>query len=130
MTGKENEILPTFTLAIPFSAQKQACGPEARALRGKSIGGKKNPLEDPFVLPQNGAGPSGARPSVPTSESAGSWRKNGLPARPKKRGAPHDFFAKCPCFRAGQRLKFNRLWAYLAKSGAGQGMKCGVRNSE
>jgi len=32
------KILPTFTFAIPFSAENQACGPEARALRGKSIG--------------------------------------------------------------------------------------------
>jgi hypothetical protein len=24
--------------AVPFSAKKQACGPEARALHGKSIG--------------------------------------------------------------------------------------------
>jgi hypothetical protein len=30
--------LPILTFAIPFSAKKQACGPEARALRGKSIG--------------------------------------------------------------------------------------------
>jgi hypothetical protein len=28
----------TFTFAVPFSARKQACGPEARALREKSIG--------------------------------------------------------------------------------------------
>jgi hypothetical protein len=34
----EKFSLPTFTLAIAFSAKKQACGPEARALRGKSIG--------------------------------------------------------------------------------------------
>jgi hypothetical protein len=33
--------LVTFTFAIPFSAPKQACGPEARALHGKSIGGEK-----------------------------------------------------------------------------------------
>jgi hypothetical protein len=59
-----------------FPAKKQACGPEARALRGKSIGGKRNPIEDPTVLPQNEAGPSGAplavesyRPGVPTWES-------------------------------------------------------------
>jgi hypothetical protein len=30
--------LPAFTLAIAFSAKKQACGPEARAVRAKSIG--------------------------------------------------------------------------------------------
>ena len=62
--------LPTFTFAILFPAKKQACGPEARALRGKSIGGKRNPIEDPTVLPQNEAGPSGAPPGAPTSESA------------------------------------------------------------
>jgi hypothetical protein len=64
--GKSGKIaLPTFTFAILFPAKKQACGPESRALRGKSIGGKRNPIEDPTVLPQNEAGPSGA----PTSES-------------------------------------------------------------
>jgi hypothetical protein len=30
--------LPTFTFVMPFSSQKQACGPEARALCAKSIG--------------------------------------------------------------------------------------------
>jgi hypothetical protein len=34
----EKFSLPTFTFALAFSAKKQACGPEARALRGKSIG--------------------------------------------------------------------------------------------
>jgi hypothetical protein len=38
-------------LAIPFSAKKQACGPEGRALRGKSIGGKRIPSGDQPVLP-------------------------------------------------------------------------------
>jgi hypothetical protein len=33
----EQKPLPTSPLAVPFSAKKQACGPEARALRGKSI---------------------------------------------------------------------------------------------
>jgi hypothetical protein len=51
--------LPTFTFTILFLGKKQACGPEARALRGKNIGGKGNPLGDPPVLPQNEAGPSG-----------------------------------------------------------------------
>jgi hypothetical protein len=46
-------------IAILFPAEKQACGPEARALRGKSIGGKRNPIEDPTVVPQNEAGPIG-----------------------------------------------------------------------
>ena len=31
-------FLAPLTFAVPFSAKKQACGPEARALRGKSIG--------------------------------------------------------------------------------------------
>jgi hypothetical protein len=30
--------LPLFTFSISFSAKRQACGPEARALRAKSIG--------------------------------------------------------------------------------------------
>jgi hypothetical protein len=42
-----------------LSAKKQACGPEARALRGKSIGGKRNPSGDHPVLPQSEAGLSG-----------------------------------------------------------------------
>jgi hypothetical protein len=57
--------LVTFTFAILFPAKEQACGPKARALRGRSIGGKRNPIEDPTLLPQNEAGPSGS----PTSES-------------------------------------------------------------
>ncbi len=36
--ARENRPLPTFTLAIVFSAKKEACGPKARALRAKSIG--------------------------------------------------------------------------------------------
>jgi hypothetical protein len=39
-----------------FSLKKQACGREARALRGKSIGGKRNTCGDHPVLPQNVAG--------------------------------------------------------------------------
>jgi hypothetical protein len=123
----EQKSLPPFTFAVPFFAKKQACGPEGRALRGKSIGGKKNPFGGSFVLPQNEAGPSGARSrasrDAPTSESAGSWRKNGLPARPKKRGAPYGFCAQRPSLRAGQGLKFNRLYPYLAKSESGQEQK-------
>jgi len=40
-------FLPPFTFAILFPVGKQACGPEARALRGKSIGGKSIPPGDP-----------------------------------------------------------------------------------
>jgi hypothetical protein len=117
--------LPTFTFGSPFCAPKQACGPEASALRGKSIGGEKILPGDPAWLPQNGAGRSGARPGAPTSENPCSRRKNGLPARPKKRGVPHDFCAQCPCFWAGHGLKFNRLYTHLEKSEGGQ-----VRNKE
>jgi hypothetical protein len=53
--------LSTFTFVPFFSAKKQACGPEGRALRVKSIGGKRKPSEDLIVLPQSQAGPSGAR---------------------------------------------------------------------
>jgi hypothetical protein len=51
--------LAPFTFEIAFSSKNQACGPETRAFRGKSIGGKKLSPGDPPVLPQNGAGPSG-----------------------------------------------------------------------
>ena len=61
-------ILPTFTFAVPFSAKKQACGPEARVLRGKSIGGKRILPGDPPVLPKNEAGPPVARPGAPTTD--------------------------------------------------------------
>jgi len=50
--------MTTFTFALPFSAKKQACGPEARALREKSIGGKRIQSGDAPVLPQSEAGPS------------------------------------------------------------------------
>jgi hypothetical protein len=33
---------------------------------------------------------------------------------------PHGFFAQCPCFRAGQGLKFNKPYAYFLKSEGGQ----------
>ena len=51
--------LSPFPFAILFPVEKQACGPEARALRGKSIGGKRIFSGDPPVLPQTEAGPSG-----------------------------------------------------------------------
>jgi hypothetical protein len=46
-------------IAIAVSAKKKTCGPEARALRGKSIGGKRIAVGDPIGFPQNGAGLSG-----------------------------------------------------------------------
>ena len=65
----KSKALPPFTF---FSADEQACGPEARALRGKSIGGKRNPAGDPIGFPQNEAGLSGARSrssrDAPTTE--------------------------------------------------------------
>ena len=115
--------LPTFTFGGPLFSPKQACGPEARAWCGKSIGGEKILCGDPASLPQNGAGCSGARPGAPTSGNPCSQKKNDLPARPKKRSGPHDFCAPCPCFRAGHGLKFNRLDAYLGKSEGGQVFK-------
>jgi len=41
------------------SAKRLSCGREARVLRGKSIGGTRNPPGDPALLPQNVAGLSG-----------------------------------------------------------------------
>jgi len=56
-------------------------------LRGKSIGGERNPPGDPAWLPQNGAGRSGARSrearDAPTSEKICSQRKNDLPGGPR-----------------------------------------------
>ena len=75
--------LALFAFSILPLWQKQACGPEGRALRAKSIGGKGIPPGDPPGLPQ--AGPSGARPAAPTRQYLSSWEKNGLPARPRKR---------------------------------------------
>jgi len=63
---KKKKILAPFTFF--FSAKKQACGPEGRALRAKSIGGKRNPAGDPIMFPQNEASPSGARPGAPTTD--------------------------------------------------------------
>jgi len=60
---------PTSVFQIPFSSPKQACDPEARALRGKSIGRGKILPGDPSWLPQNGAGRLGARPGAPTPEN-------------------------------------------------------------
>ncbi len=42
--------LPPFASEIFFSAENQACGLEARALLGKSIGGQRNPLGDPLCF--------------------------------------------------------------------------------
>jgi hypothetical protein len=52
--------LPPFTFATLFPVEKKACGPGARALRTKSIGGKRIRKGDPLVLPQGEAGLSGA----------------------------------------------------------------------
>jgi len=60
--------LAVFSFAIAFSEKNPACGPEARALRGKSIGGKRIGYDDPAALPQNGAGAPGARPGAPTTD--------------------------------------------------------------
>jgi hypothetical protein len=66
------------------SAKRLSCGQEARVLRGKSIGGTRNRIGDPALLPQNVAGLSGARPGAPTTQLPGPWEKNGLPAQPRK----------------------------------------------
>jgi len=55
-----------FTFAILFPLKKQACGQEARALRGKNIGGKRIPYRDPLVLPQKEAGPLAIHRIAPT----------------------------------------------------------------
>jgi len=66
--GNDFSCLHPFTFGSFFLAEKQSCGLEVRALRGKSIGGKRNPIGDLTVLPQDEAGPSGAQPVPPTPE--------------------------------------------------------------
>jgi hypothetical protein len=50
----------------------------------KAPAGKEIHLKARAVFPQNAAGLSGARPGAPTTEKLSSWKKNGLPARPRK----------------------------------------------
>jgi len=97
------------------SAPNRACGLEARAGRGKSIGGERIPAGDPPLLPQNGAGRSGARPGAPTSENPSSRRKNGLPAlyHTRYRARPVQemiwaswFFRTLPLLPGRARLEF------------------------
>ena len=121
--GQAGAYSPPITIGFLFPGQSQACGPEARALCAKSIGGKRSSPVVPPVLPQNVAGPTGARSGAsrdaPTAQSLCSRGKNNLPARPRKRIVPHGFCAQCPCFRAGQALKFNPPNACLANRKGG-----------
>ncbi len=50
-----------FTFVSLFSAEGQSCGPEARALRGKSTGGRRIIVSGPIVYTQDEAGHLGAR---------------------------------------------------------------------
>ena len=59
-------LLATFTFLIAFIAKRQSCGQEARALRGKSIGGKRNAFGNRPVLPQKEAGPWAIHRIAPT----------------------------------------------------------------
>jgi hypothetical protein len=52
--------LAFFAFVFSIAAKKQACGP--RALRGKSIDGKRIKAGGGAVFPQDEAGMSGARP--------------------------------------------------------------------
>jgi hypothetical protein len=122
MPGLETRtIFPTFTFKNPFSAPKQACGPEARALRGKSIGGKRILPGDPARLPQNGAGRSGARPGAPTSEDLLLGERTACPPDPRNEACLMIFCAQCPCFRAT-----SLLWSRkgILKSEGGKNCPC------
>ena len=99
--------------------EKQACGPEARALRGKSIGGKRIRLGDPPVLPQDGRaqraplqhnnlvfeGRTAARPTQEMKRALWFLRaippKAGLPGR----GTPEIQFIFC---LLGEKLRWAR----------------------
>jgi len=63
--------LAPFTFVLFFSAKKQACGPEGRVLRAKSIGGKRIPYGDPLLLPQEEAGPWAIHRIAPTRIQTG-----------------------------------------------------------
>jgi len=76
-----------------FSREEPSCGPEAGAWRAESISGKRILPGDPAVLPENGAGPSGAQPGAPTTPYPRSWRKNGLPA-PANEGMRASWFLR------------------------------------
>jgi hypothetical protein len=59
VSSKNSRLPPRWLLFLP--AKKQAWGPEGRALRGKSIGGKRFPAGGRLMFPQNEAGLTGAR---------------------------------------------------------------------
>jgi len=113
--NRHRQSLSTFTFANAFSAKNQACGPEARAVRTKSIGGNRIQYRDPSVIAESATGPSGARPGAPTSDSPFSWEKKSLPARADKWGAPQGFCAHRPCFRAWHQPKLNKTYNHLLK---------------
>ena len=73
---------------LRFSAEKQACGPEARALRAKSIGGGKYPFGGLTRVPLDAAGASGTRSCVwrdaPTSKFPLLWEKVAYPPGPRR----------------------------------------------
>jgi hypothetical protein len=101
--GESKPLFPllTFTFAILFSVEKQACGPEARALGGKSIGGKRNPIEDPTVLPQNEAGPSGAQPAPLHRDTPVLRERTACPPGPRKGGCFMVFARNALAFGPG-----------------------------
>jgi hypothetical protein len=75
--GGQEVANATFTFRISFLLKNLVCGPEARALHGKSIGGKRNPIGDLTVLPQDEAGPLGrpvGRPYTGTTLFSGKER--------------------------------------------------------
>jgi hypothetical protein len=96
-------LLLTFTFAILFLAKKQACGPEARALGGKSIGGKRNPFEDPTVLPQIEAGPIGRPAGRPYIGIPLFLGKEGL-ARPVQEMMRASWFFRATPLLPGQAM--------------------------
>jgi hypothetical protein len=82
--------LPTFIFAVGFSATKQACGPEANALRGKSIGPAISDFGlwiSDFILSFSNPHSAIYNPQfggAPTMELPCRWEKDGLPARSRK----------------------------------------------
>ena len=74
-------ILAPLTFLTLFLMGKKACGPEARALRAKSIGGKRIRLGHPLRLSAVRGGPIGRPAGPPYLGRTLFLRKEGL-ARP------------------------------------------------
>jgi hypothetical protein len=110
--------LPTLPFAILSFGQGQACGPEARAARAKSIGGKRIVREIPPCFRRMG-GPIG-RPAGPSYKALTQfWGKERL-ARPTQKARRALWFLRAPPLPPGlatPRIRF--ILRLLGEKGRG-----------